>query len=273
MKIMITGAQGRLGRVVTRTAADLGHQVLACDRVAPDGVVDLGGPVETVRLDVADFDAVRDAISGIDAVVHCAAITQPLDHPWHQVHSQNVIGSYNVLLAAALEGVERVTAMSSVNAVGGVFSRSPRFDYFPVDTAHPSYAEDPYSLSKLILEEQARSVARRFPQTAIACLRLHALQDREPRLAAVRSRPDRAAADLWGYTPIEDAARLCLTVIDSDLSGAEVFYAVARQTASEVPSEELHRRYFPQVPLRRPLRGHDSFYDSSVAAERFGWDA
>ncbi|HEY9292302.1 MAG TPA: NAD-dependent epimerase/dehydratase family protein, partial [Microlunatus sp.] len=271
---MITGAQGRLGRAVSRLSIERGHQVLACDRSAAEQGSDLpAGSFESVRLDVGDFDAVRDAISGVDAVLHCAALVQPISHPWHQVHNQNVTGSYNVLLAAADSGVQRVCAMSSVNAIGGVFSQQPRYNYFPVDTAHPSYAEDPYSLSKHVLEEQARSIVRRFPQTTIVCLRLHALQDREPRMAACRAKPERAAADLWGYTPIDDAARLCLSVITSEIAGAEVFYAVARRTASEVPTEELARRHFPQVPLRRPLRGHDSFYDSSAASERFGWDA
>ena len=272
MKIMITGAQGRLGRALTRLSVKDGHRVLACDRVAGDDDLPVGS-VESVRIDVGDFEVVRAAMSGIDAVVHCAALTQPIDHPWHQVHNQNVTGSYNILLAAATSGVSRVCAMSSVNAIGGVFSRQPRYDYFPVNTAHPSYAEDPYSLSKQILEEQARSIVRRFPETAVTCLRLHALQDREPRVAACLRKPEQSAADLWGYTPVEDAARLCLSVITSDLAGAEVFYAVARHTASETPSAELHRRYFPDVPLHRPLIGHDAFYDSTETSERFGWDA
>ena len=35
---------------------------------------------------------------------------------------------------------------SSINAIGGRFSRSPRYDYFPLDEQHPAYVEDPYSV-------------------------------------------------------------------------------------------------------------------------------
>ena len=76
------------------------------------------------------------------------------------VHNNNVVSSYNALRAAATAGVRRVCQASSVNAIGGRFSRwPPRYDYFPVDEQHPTYAEDPYSLSKWICEQQADAIA------------------------------------------------------------------------------------------------------------------
>jgi nucleoside-diphosphate-sugar epimerase len=197
----------------------------------------------------------------------------PGETDWHRVHGDNVTGSYNVLLAAAEAGVKRVCAASSVNAIGGIFSRTPRYDYFPLDPAHPCYAEDPYSLSKWILEEQARSITRRFADLAVSCLRFSAIQERERRVDFGRRREDLLARDLWGYSPPEDCARVCLTAVTADLHGAEVFYVVARDTASEVPSEELRRRFYPDVTVRGDLSGHRAFYDSTAAREKLGWTA
>ncbi len=49
-----------------------------------------------------------------------------------------------------------------MNAIGGAFSQSPKYDYFPLDEQHPTYAEDPYSLSKWVLEQQADAFACRY---------------------------------------------------------------------------------------------------------------
>ncbi len=270
MRIVITGAAGRLGRLVTEVAVAAGHGVVACDRVAFE---DPPAAFEPVIMDVGDYDAVREVIDGADAVIHLAAWASPGGTDWHRVHRDNVTGSYNVLLAAAEAGVTRISAASSVNAVGGIFSRTPRHDYFPLDPAHPCYAEDPYSLSKWILEEQARAITRRFADVSVACLRFSAIMERERRVEFGGRREDLLARDLWGYSPPADCARVCLTAVTSDLHGAEVFYTVAENTASEVPSEELHRRFYPEVPIRGDLSGHRAFYDSAAARAKLGWTA
>ena len=87
-----------------------------------------------------------------------AAIPAPGHHPDHEVHNNNVMGSYNALRAAVEVGIQRVCQASSVNATGLAYSRWPHFDYFPLDEEHPTYNEDPYSLSKWICEEQGQLV-------------------------------------------------------------------------------------------------------------------
>lgn len=266
MRIMITGAAGRLGRRVVDAAATAGHSVIACDRE----VFEAGPQVQSVITDVTDYDAVRGLLDGVDAVIHLAAWAGP-QPGWPRTHHDNVTGSYSVLLAAAEAGVTRVCAASSVNAIGGIYSRTPRFDYFPIDVAHPTYAEDPYSLSKWILEEQARSLARRFPSLSVASLRFSAIMEREARAAHIQRNEAAAAPDLWGYSPPDACAEVCLAALTADVRGAEVFYVVADRTASEVPSEELARRYFPDTPIRGDLSGQRGFYDCSPARDRLDW--
>ena len=270
MRIVITGGFGRLGSAVTAQAIARGDQVVAVDRMIP---AEVPAGVEAVTLDTSDYAGVRAVVDGADAVIHLAAYLSPSAAPWERVYGENTLGSYHALLAAADAGVSRVCLASSINAIGGVYSIKPRYDYFPIDIDHPCYAEDPYSLSKWVLEEQARSIARRFPALSIAALRFHAISDRDRLMVSSNSDSAASARDLWGYSPLSASAAVCLATLSADLDGAETFYCVAAETTSATPTAELLDRHYPTVPRRAPLSGNTSLYDSTPARERLGWPA
>ncbi len=276
MKVAVTGANGRIGRDVVERARAAGHDVVAIDvrGVGPDAGTDADadGELTRVHADVTDHDALRTALEGCDALIHLAAITGPGHHPDHVVHDQNVLGSYHALRAAVEVGIRRICQASSVNAIGGRFSRHARYDYFPVDEHHPTYAEDPYSLSKWIGEQQADAIARQFDDVTISSLRLHGIvADRAQATVWNEVMPDAVARQLWGYTTRDAAARACLAAIAADFRSHEVMYVVAPDTMSDVPSLELHARHYGEVPLHGDLDGHRSFFDSSKATELLGW--
>jgi nucleoside-diphosphate-sugar epimerase len=266
VRIAITGAGGRLGQALVPAALARGHQVVAIDRIpVPDHL--LNG-LSARCADVTDYLDLHRAVAGCDALVHLAAYTTPTAEPEPLVHHNNVTASYNVLRAAEVHGITRVCLASSVNAIGGVYSAEPRYDYFPVDEQHPSYAEDAYSMSKRIAEEQAAAFARRVPGMSIGCLRLHALRERGEMQARLPRRADAGRKDLWGYTPLAMATRACIATVTADLGGCEIFYVVADDTYSSEPSRELRDRYFPEVPIRGDFSGRRSFFDSAKA-EKF----
>jgi UDP-glucose 4-epimerase len=202
-----------------------------------------------------------------------AAIPAPGRHPDHEVHNNNVVGSYNAMRAAVEVGISRICQASSVNATGLAYSRWPRFDYFPLDEEHPTYNEDPYSLSKWICEEQGDSLARRYQNLTISSMRFHwVIPDRATAVqAAGYSQTDAAAKNLWAYTRSDSAARACLLSLTADFKGHEVFYIAAPDTMSDTPSLELKQKYFPDVPLRGELGDHQSFFNSSKAERLLGW--
>jgi UDP-glucose 4-epimerase len=270
MRIAVTGAGGWVGGAVVELVVAAGHTVVAIDRAA-DG--DASPTPSTVLLDMTDYAAVAEAISGCDAVIHLAAINGPGRDPDHVVHNNNVVSSYNALRAAVEAGVPRVCQASSVNAIGGRFSRLPRYDYFPIDERHPAYPEDPYSLSKWICEQQADAVARRHDGTAIASLRLHGVVEHRADTAWWIDHPDDfVARQLWGYTGREAAARACLLGVTADFRGHEVFYVVAPETMVDTPSLDLAARHYPKVPVRGDLSGNRGFFDTGKAGEILGWD-
>lgn len=270
MKLAITGGSGGVGRAVVALALAEGHTVVSLDRLA---LTEAPAGVTAVEADLADYDGLVAALTGCEALIHLAAIPSPGAHPDPEVHNNNVVGSYNALRAAAEVGIRRVCQASSVNAIGLAYSRHPRFDYFPLDEAHPTYNEDPYSLSKWLCEQQADSFVRRYDMT-IASLRFHwVVETRE--FAREHTRhydgvPEFKRA-LWGYVRRDATARACLLGVTAAFTGHEAFFIVAPDLAVDEPTLDLKARYFPEVPVRGDLSGTRSFFNCAKAERLLGW--
>ena len=231
MKIAVTGGNGNLGRSLVPYLLEQGHQVVAMDRALPAN--QLQG-ADYLVIDTRDHGALVDGLRGCDALVHLAAHASPLNQPDGVVYNDNTTSSYNALSAATALGITRVCLASSVNALGGAYSRAPRYDYFPLDEQHPTYAEDPYSLSKWVLERQADAFARRYAAMRIASLRFHWLVERRERAIDLTVRSRKAALrQLWSYTLLHEASRACLLALTADFAGHEVFNIAAPYTAGD----------------------------------------
>ncbi|HEU4881865.1 MAG TPA: NAD(P)H-binding protein [Longimicrobium sp.] len=71
MKILLTGGTGGLGREVVRAAEAAGHTIrIASRRARPD---DAPPAREWARMDVETGAGVREALDGVDAVIHAAS--------------------------------------------------------------------------------------------------------------------------------------------------------------------------------------------------------
>lgn len=70
MKILVTGANGQLGREMRIVSRDTDHEFVFTDVVEAEGV-------QTTRLDITDLEAVRRTVreEQIDCIVNCAAYT------------------------------------------------------------------------------------------------------------------------------------------------------------------------------------------------------
>jgi nucleoside-diphosphate-sugar epimerase len=265
MRIAVTGAGGRLGSLVVSRASACEHEVIAIDRTAI-GLPDHTSVVRSYTFDLTDYGSLVSALRGCDALIHLAAYVNPWLAPEPTVHNANVVSSYNALAAAEANGIRRVCLASSVNAIGGFYSSVPRYDYFPIDEEHPCYAEDAYSLSKWSAEQQAQAFVRRAPDMSVVALRLHAIIDDDEKQARWQhstDRPARGSKDLWGYTPDFMAAQAALNAVTRDIDGMEIVYVVADDTLSATASDRLAARFYPEVPLRAPLPGHRSFFDTT----------
>lgn len=273
MRIAVTGGNGDLGSVLVPYLLSQGHDVVSIDRsVPPPGTHPSDRIAHYMVADVTDFGQFAGCLRGCDALIHLAAIRAPWGHPDYEVYRVNTISSYNALSAAALVGIERICLASSINAIGGVFSQQPRYDYFPLDEEHPSYTEDPYSLSKWVLEQQAEAFVRRFPKLRIASLRFHWILPDEAVARQKTVENDRFSwRHLWAFTSSHAAARACLLSLTADFSGHEAFYIVAPRTAADELSRDLAQRYFPETPIRTALTAHAGFFSTAKAERILGW--
>lgn len=273
MKIAVTGGSGELGRNLVAYLLEQEHTVVSIDRALPP--MPQPRPARMAQFlvaDTRDFGELVASLRGCDAVIHLAAHRSPMNHPDPVVYNDNTASSYNALSAAATLGINRVCLASSINAIGGAFSRAPRYDYFPVDEQHPTYAEDPYSLSKWVLEQQADAFARRYEDMRIASLRFHALiNDRQIAARFASFGGPMVARHLWAYTLIPDACRACLLAVTADFTGHEAFYIVAPQTMMNEPSLDLARQHYPDTLIRGDLADHNGFFNCSKAERLLGW--
>ena len=268
-RIAVTGALGNVGSVVVGHLRGRGYDVVEIDR-APS--ID-SHRSSFVSADLTSFDDTIRALRGADTVVHLAGINAPIHEPAWRVHNNNVTASYNVLSAAVELGITRVVQSSSVNAIGLAWSRSPEFDYFPIDTFHRSRVEDPYSLSKVVQELQADSLARRYDTFTAVSLRLHAvLHDAEEgRKLRQRLGDGWAINGLFGYCTYESVVSAVELSCFAPVEGHQVLLVVEPETFVLEPSAQLAETHFPEVPVLSPFVGHSGFFDTTLTRRILGW--
>jgi len=267
MKILVTGSQGRLGRVVTQQLIDRGDDPIS---------VDIQPGAGSRIVDVTDVGQLFGVAAGCDAVIHCAAIPSPERHPPEVIFETNVIGTFAVLQAAALAGIRRVVISSSLSALGGAWATPPHSPrYAPVDEDHPLEVEDPYGLSKVINERTAEMFHRRSGIT-IAVLRFGwILSEQEARAEAGQFAHDplRNQAALWGYIDERDAAAACLNAIDAPDFGFAILNIIGADTLATIPTEEALDRYAPGVERRAAFAAFESHFSTERARRLIGFQA
>lgn len=118
-EVLITGAAGLIGAGLRENFK--GRYRLRLSDIRP--VDDVGEGETFVAADLRDFDQVRTAVDGADAVVHLGGIAS--EGAWEEILDANIIGTWNVMESARQTGVRRVIYASSVHAVG-FYPRSRR---------------------------------------------------------------------------------------------------------------------------------------------------
>ncbi|PYH77635.1 putative UDP-galactose 4-epimerase [Aspergillus uvarum CBS 121591] len=274
MRVAITGARGTVGREVVKAASKAGHSTVQVDRT--DTEYDGTPNSEMKTADTAnDYQATLKAFQGCDAVIHLAAIPDPVDKGDDLVHNNNVNSAFNGFRAAAELGIKRVCYASSVNAIGLEYANRPlTFDYFPVDEEAESRPTDAYALAKDEAELQARAFTRWFPGMNIACMRIHAVSSRAEAQQGHKDNWDTAAVkSLWGWVSPQATARACLLAVEKsdNLKGCEVFNIVAPTTTQDTSSKDLAQKYYPDAEIRGELSGNQSLFATEKAKKILGW--
>lgn len=157
--VLLTGAAGGVARFLRTELA--GHYDLRLsDRVILE---DLGDNESFVAADLADMEAVRRAVEGVDAIIHLGAFS--VEGSWETILHANIEGTYNIYEAARHAGVRRIVFASSNHAVG-FYERSKTIDH----SVYPR-PDSRYGLSKVFGEALASLYADKYGVTSL-CIRI-----------------------------------------------------------------------------------------------------
>ncbi|WP_327237174.1 NAD(P)-dependent oxidoreductase [Streptomyces sp. NBC_01317] len=144
--VLLTGAAGGLGTLMRGLLPAYGYELRLFDSRPVEGEPD------ALTADLADKDALREAVDGVDAIIHLAGIS--LEASFDKILKANIEGTYNLYEAARAAGIPRTVFASSNHAVG--FTPRPQGDdpLIPVDT--PRRPDTYYGLSKCFGEDLAQ---------------------------------------------------------------------------------------------------------------------
>lgn len=149
MRVFLTGGTGRVGTAVVNRLASRGFDITVVGRTPS---MELKG-ARYEQCDIEDYERLHALMHDHEAIVHLAAIPDPIGNPGRALFRANDLGTFNVYEAAAELGIRRVVCASSINALGYFFGdRSFPLPYLPVDEEITGIATDAYSFSKQVME-------------------------------------------------------------------------------------------------------------------------
>ncbi|MEV1131772.1 NAD(P)-dependent oxidoreductase [Agromyces sp. NPDC049794] len=271
MRIIVTGGTGKLGRTVVSTLRDEGHEVWNLDLHGRRGGF--------IRVELTDYGQVIDAIagvddrhSGVDAIVHLAAIPAPGLESDAATFRNNMLATYNVFQAARRLGIRRIVYASSETVLGLPFDTPP--PYIPVDEEYPARPESTYSLVKHLEEQLAIELVRWDPGLSITALRFSNVMDPDDYEAFPAFDADATLRkwNLWGYIDARDGAQAVSLALAKGQPGFERFIIAAADTVMSRPNAELVAEVFPDVPVRGDLGVNDTLLSIEKARRVLGYE-
>jgi len=276
MRIVVPGGSGKVGRATVEHLLEGGHEVLNVDRQAPNPELP-GAGAPFLPADLTDFGQALEAcsgaevLSGIEAIVHLAAIPSPVHATPDVVFSTNIRSTHAVFSAAVRLGVRRIVWASSETTLGLPFDRPP--DYAPLDERHPLRPESSYALSKVLGEEMARQFSR-WSGIPIVGLRFSNVMERADydRFPSYWEDPLLRRWNLWGYVDQSHAAHAVSRALEADIAGAQAFIIAAADTVMRQPSRDLMAAVFPGVSVAAKVAEHGTLLDIDDARRVLGYE-
>jgi uronate dehydrogenase len=205
VKVLVTGAGGSIGRVVTVGLADRGHTVVGLDRV-PQPAGDDGA---WYTVDATDPDAVAAVFEeqALDAVVHLAG--QPVEASLPDSLTSHVITTAALLDAMVEHHVPRLVYAGSNHAVG----RTPRAEVVGIDVR--PRPDTFYGVGKVAAEALMSLYADRYGLDAISC-----------RIGSFLERPE-TVRHLSTWLSHDDCVRMVEAALTAPAPGFAVLHGIS----------------------------------------------
>ncbi|GLH98317.1 NAD-dependent epimerase/dehydratase family protein [Phytohabitans aurantiacus] len=273
-RVVVTGGSGKLGRAVVEELLAHGYDVVNVDAAPPREP-----RCQFVRVDLTDYgqtaealSMVDDRFSGVDALVHLAAIPAPGLTTNSATFANNATSTYNVFAAARAAGITNVVWASSETVLGLPFDTPP--PYIPLDEEYPARPESTYSLVKHLEEQMAAQFCRWDPRLKMIGLRFSNVMEPADYAAfpSFDEDPNLRKWNLWSYIDARDGAQAVRKALEHDATGVDVFIIANADSVMSRPSAELAAEVFPGVPVTRELTGTETLMSIDKARRVLGYE-
>lgn len=142
-KILITGHNGFIGQKLVKELESHDNKVINLE--------DNNGN----RVDIRNWNKIKE-FKDLDIIYHLAAVTfvpYSFENP-RKTYEVNLLGTLNILELGRIVDVEKIITMSS-------YVYGPP-QYLPIDENHPLNSNNPYTRSKLIMEQLCKEYSKDF---------------------------------------------------------------------------------------------------------------
>lgn len=223
-RVLVTGAAGGIGRRFVASEDAAGLDLVATDLISGPGIT---------ALDVTDREACREAVVGVDAVLHLAADPSPEADFETRVLPLNLLATHHLTTAAVEAGVTRFVFASSAQAVAGY-----PLDHQTRETDAPRPQND-YGVGKAAGEALCASLAV-TSTTSFVSVRIGNYQ-------ADRPGADQSLRDRMAWLSPGDANQLLRLTLTASLSGHHVVHGVSDNRPKQL-SIEATRAFLGYAP-------------------------
>jgi len=287
--VLVTGGLGFIGAHVVQDLLARGWRVrildnlYRCDRAVAASIRQLEG-VDIIEGDIRYANVVDQAMRGVDAVVHLAAvcINKSISDPTESL-DVNMLGTQNVFDAAARGSVRRIVYASSASIYGNPTS-------LPMRETDPASPLTPYCIAKLAGEHLLSFYAQRSKISWLALRFFNVYGPAQPvdayytsvvvtflrRLAAGEAPIiDGGGDQSMDFVHVSDVARSVGLALDSSATGEALNIGTGQQTTVAELADQLIRAIGSDVrPQFRPREVLVTQREASIERTRelLGWE-
>jgi len=273
MRILVTGASGRLGSSLCRLLIESDFDFVAVDKSPSDNS---DYPIELA--DLTDWQTCEGLMKGVDVLVHFANYSNFNAAPPEILYTSNTAMNMNLFQAAANSGCGRIIFASSIQVLDGQLPFMNRkkqenvLTYLPVDSEAPAFPRNVYALSKQAGEQILSYFADIASVTSIA-IRFPLLVDYEfmRELKATNGMERGNAYDLFAYLPVYSAAEACFQAITAKVDGYRNYFVASKDNLEQRPAREIVEQEMADLPCRIPIEELDRLVDCSKVETELGW--